>query len=161
MHPEDEARDVASMIPKHNTALCKLQIYHPLLIQCISWVMLRINAIALLTDYGDLTKGKGKSQEGIIIIDNPLSLFSNWGHWGSKKCYFCLRWRRRCFRKIFLICRNFAESSLGKPWIDGSASVNKISAARTAQLEQIKDAMKGDKRLFWLLALFCWKQSLC
>ena len=74
MHPEEEARDVASMIPKHNTPVCKLQIYHPLLIQCISWVMLRINAIALLTDYGDLTKGKRRdSQEGIIThIDDPL-----------------------------------------------------------------------------------------
>ena len=31
--------------------------------------------------------------------------------------------------------------------------VSTKSAQRTAQLEQIKDAMKGDKRLFWLLAL--------
>ena len=38
--------------------------------------------------------------------------------------------------------------------------VSTKSAQRTAQLEQIKDAMKGDKRLFWLLALLASSQEL-
>ena len=122
------------MIPKHNTHT----LYPPTSYSMHLGRCLGINAIALLTDYGDLVqkvyfckRELGNPKRGIGIETFISFLFE-------------LDWM-----EMQEICRNFAESTTSRLRLESHEQMAvPVSTKSASQLEQIKDAMKGDKSLF-------------